>query len=81
MIAPWNISIPQPGRKLKPSSYTSWRSEFFEQTVVLGEAYREEQVNRPALKAGRFRSTLSESVASSMRQTSLDRPALSISKP
>ena len=23
------LSIPQPGRKLEPSSYTSWRSEFF----------------------------------------------------
>ena len=57
MIAPWNISIPQPGRKLKPSSYTSWRSEFFEQTVVLGEAYREEQVKVTALTAGRFGAT------------------------
>ena len=53
----WNISVPQPGRKLEPSGYTSWRSEFFEQSVVLIEAYWEERIKCTALTAGHFRTT------------------------
>ena len=45
------------GRKLEPSSYTSWRSEFFEQPVVLIEGYREERIKCTALTAGHFRTT------------------------
>ena len=40
------LPIPQPGRKLEPESYTSWGGNSIEQSVVLGEAYREGQVKR-----------------------------------
>ena len=76
-----NSTIPQPGRKLEPESYTSWGVNLFEQSVVLGEAYREGQVKRTALTAGRFRTTLFESPVSSTWETSLVRSVLTISEP
>ena len=74
-------SVPQPGGKSEPERHTSWGVNFFEQPVVLGEAYGKERIKCPALKAGHFRTTLSESPVSSTRETSLVRSVLIISEP
>jgi hypothetical protein len=42
------ISVPQPGRKLEPEKYTSCGVNFFEQPVVLGEAYTKARIKNPA---------------------------------
>ena len=52
-----------------------------EQLVLLGETDSKERVKSPSHTDGLFRATLSEYVASSMRHTSLARPALKIIKP
>ena len=52
-----------------------------EHLELLGEDECKERVNRPSHTDGRFRATLSEYVASSMRHTSLARPSICISEP